>query len=46
MNNLFKLLWTYKWWWLAPITLMAIVFALLLYLTNATDDSPFIYTVF
>ncbi len=46
MKNLWNLLWAYKWWWMIPMGLMLLLFGLLLYLTNATDDSPFIYTVF
>lgn len=46
MKNLFKLLWAYKLWWLLPMVLMLLAFGVMLYLTNATDDSPFIYTIF
>lgn len=46
MKSLLELLWSYKWWWLIPMGLMLLVFVALLYLANATDDSPFIYTVF
>ena len=36
----------YLWWWLTPLIVFVLFFALLLYLANATGDSPFVYEIF
>ena len=39
-------LWENKWWWIAPMVLMGLMFAFLLLSSDLTGDAPFIYTLF
>jgi hypothetical protein len=43
---LFRFLWRYKIWWMAPALSVAIIMALLLFLGRSTESSPFVYTIF
>lgn len=39
-------LWAYKWWWIAPLGIMLLLFILLVVTQNITADAPFQYTLF
>ena len=41
-----SLIWQLKVWWMVPIGLMVVMFALLLIFADASGDSPFIYQLF
>lgn len=45
-GDLGRLLWEFKLWWMVPLASMALLFCLLLLLSDATGDAPFIYTLF
>jgi Family of unknown function (DUF5989) len=45
-RSLGSLIWQLKIWWMVPIGLMVVLFALLLVFADASGDSPFIYTLF
>lgn len=44
--SLGSLIWQLKMWWMVPIGLMVMLFALLLIFADASGDSPFIYQLF
>ena len=41
-----SLAWQMKWWWMIPMGIIAILFALLVLFADATGDAPFIYQIF
>lgn len=45
-GELFVFLWARKLWWLTPMVVLLISFALLLIFTNISGIAPFIYTLF
>jgi uncharacterized membrane protein HdeD (DUF308 family) len=40
------LAWQMKWWWMIPMGIIAVLFALLVLFADATGDAPFIYQIF
>ncbi|MBN1964417.1 MAG: hypothetical protein JW910_07210 [Anaerolineae bacterium] len=46
IGELFQFLWARKLWWLIPMILALIIFALLIILGQASGAAPFIYTLF
>ena len=46
LGELFAFLWTAKMWWLIPMLIALIVFALLIVLGSASGGGPLIYTLF
>jgi hypothetical protein len=46
VGELFVFLWQRKLWWLIPMILVIVVFAILLVFSQATPLAPFIYTLF
>jgi Family of unknown function (DUF5989) len=45
-RSLGSLIWQLKLWWMVPLSLMVVLFALLLVFADASGDSPFIYQLF
>ena len=45
-RSLGSLIWQLKLWWMVPVSLMVVLFALLLFFADASGDSPFIYMLF
>jgi hypothetical protein len=46
LGELLQFLWSRKLYWLIPMILVLLVFALLIILANAGPAAPFIYTLF
>ena len=46
LGELLGFFWQNKWWWLVPMILMLLVFALLIALAQNTALGPLIYTLF
>jgi hypothetical protein len=46
LGELFAFLWAAKMWWLIPMLIALIVFALLIVLGSASGGGPLIYTLF
>ncbi len=46
VGELFIYLWSAKMWWLIPMVVLLIVFAVLIILGSTGSGSPFIYTIF
>ena len=46
VGELFSFLWKRKLWWLIPMIVVIVVFALLLVFAQASPVAPFIYTLF
>ena len=46
LGELFAFLWAAKMWWLIPMVIALIVFALLIVLGSASGGGPLIYTLF
>ena len=46
VGELFAFVWQRKLWWLIPMILVIVVFAILLVFSQATPLAPFIYTLF
>ena len=46
VGELLRFLWARKLWWLIPMVLTLIVFAVLLIFAQASAIGPFIYTLF
>ena len=46
VGELFRFLWARKLWWLIPMVLTLIIFAVLLIFAQASAIGPFIYTLF
>jgi hypothetical protein len=46
LSELVSMLWEKKLWWLAPIVIILILFAVLLVLGQSSVISPFVYTIF
>jgi hypothetical protein len=46
LGELFAFLWAAKMWWLIPMLIALIVFALLIVLGTASGGGPLIYTLF
>jgi len=46
VGELFSFLWKRKLWWLMPMLVVIVLFALLLVLAQASPVAPFIYTLF
>ena len=40
------LVWQMKWWWMVPMGIIGLLFALLVLFADAGGDAPFIYTIF
>lgn len=45
LGELLSLLWQRKLWWLIPMVLMLLVFAVLIVLAQASSVAPFLYPV-
>jgi len=46
INKLFRFLWERKIWWLIPLILILLLFALIIIFGQSSAISPFIYTLF
>ena len=46
IQELFHFLWEQKLWWMIPMVVLLIVFAVLLIFAQSTPLAPFIYTLF
>lgn len=46
LGELFAFLWAAKMWWLIPMVIALIAFALLIVLGSASGGGPLIYTLF
>ena len=46
VGELFAFLWARKLWWLTPMLVLLLSFALLMVFANASGIAPFIYTLF
>ncbi|MCL4237614.1 MAG: hypothetical protein KJ047_05150 [Anaerolineae bacterium] len=46
LGELFSFLWAAKMWWLIPMIIALIAFALLIVLGSASGGGPLIYTLF
>ncbi len=46
VGELFSFLWKRKLWWLIPMIVVIVIFALLLVFAQASPVAPFIYTLF
>ena len=46
VGELFSFLWKRKLWWLMPMLVVIVLFALLLVFAQASPVAPFIYTLF
>ena len=46
LGELFAFLWAAKLWWLIPMIIVLIVFALVIVLGSASGGGPLIYTLF
>ena len=46
LQELFRFLWNEKLWWMIPIVMLLILFAVLLIFAQSTAIGPFIYTLF
>jgi hypothetical protein len=46
MGELFAFLWAAKMWWLIPMIIALVAFALLIVLGSASGGGPLIYTLF
>ena len=46
VGELFAFLWARKLWWLTPMLVLFLSFALLMVFANASGIAPFIYTLF
>lgn len=46
VGEFLKFLWARKIWWLIPMIVVLLAFALLLLAANASGVAPFIYTLF
>ena len=46
IQELFHFLWEQKLWWMIPMVVLLIVFAILLIFAQSTPLAPFIYTLF
>jgi hypothetical protein len=46
LGELFAFLWAAKMWWLIPMLIALIVFAVLIVLGSASGGGPLIYTLF
>jgi hypothetical protein len=45
-GELLAFFWQHKWWWLAPLTLLLLVFGFLIIFAQSSAVAPFIYTLF
>ena len=45
-SSVWRTLWELKMWWMIPMGLIALLFIVLVVFSDATGDSPFIYTIF
>jgi LPS O-antigen subunit length determinant protein (WzzB/FepE family) len=46
LRELFRFLWKRKLWWLIPMVVLLVLFALLLVFAQASGLAPFIYPLF
>jgi drug/metabolite transporter superfamily protein YnfA len=46
VGELLSFMWSRKLWWLIPMVLVLLLFALLLVFAQASSIAPFIYTLF
>lgn len=46
MSEFRTLLWQLKWWWIVPMGAIALVFVVLVLLSDTTGDAPFVYQLF
>lgn len=46
IGELFEFLWLNKKWWLIPMVVVLVMFAVLLVFASASTVGPFIYTLF
>ncbi|PWT89203.1 MAG: hypothetical protein C5B54_09320 [Acidobacteria bacterium] len=46
LGELLSFFWANKWWWLVPMILVLIVFAVLIIFAQSSAIAPFIYTLF
>jgi len=46
VGELFAFLWAAKMWWLIPMILVLVLFALIIVLGSASGGGPLIYTLF
>ena len=46
VKELFRFLWAQKLWWLLPMVLVLLLFAVLIALGSTSGAGPFIYTLF
>ncbi len=46
LGELFRFLWARKLWWLIPMIVVLVIFAVLMIFASASGAAPFIYTLF
>jgi hypothetical protein len=46
LGELLRFLWQRKLWWMIPMVVLLMLFALLVFLTSTSGIGPFIYTLF
>ncbi|MEK6710525.1 MAG: DUF5989 family protein [Nitrospinota bacterium] len=46
VGELFSFLWENKLWWMAPVVVVLLMFAGLLFLAQSSALAPFVYTLF
>ncbi|MBI4445096.1 MAG: hypothetical protein HY645_04235 [Acidobacteria bacterium] len=45
-RELIQFFWEYKWWWIAPMILVLLLFSALIIFAQSSALGPFIYTLF
>ena len=46
IGELFSFLWANKLWWMAPVVVVLLLFAGLMFLAQSSALAPFVYTLF